>query len=425
MDTIILIIFIAGYFAITIEHLFKINKAAFALLTGVSCWTLYIFNSADKLKVVHQLTEHMGDLSGILFFLMCAMTLVEIMDSHLAFSVITDLISTNGKRKLLWIISLLCFFLSAVLDNLTTTIIMISIVSKIISDKNDRLLFGGMIIIAANAGGAWSPVGDVTTTMLWIGGKISASNIVIKTFLSSFVCLIVPLLWLTLSMRGNIERSVLPEKAELKTGPDSRQKLFFFAGIGVFLFVPVFKTITHLPPFIGILFGLGIMWVLTETIHKTGVEQKQKYSATDALRRIDMSTILFFLGILLAVASLQSLGLLNKMAGFLDHTIGNYNLVAVAIGILSAIVDNVPLVSGTIGMYDLVRFPIDHPFWELLAYCAGTGGSLLVIGSAAGVAAMGMMQINFFWYLKKIAPLALLGYFAGVAAYLLQQHLAG
>jgi NhaD family Na+/H+ antiporter len=425
MEILIITIFIFGYLIIALEHQFNINKAATALLTGVICWTVYILFSSQPHLVSEELTAHLGEVSGILFFLIGAMTIVELIDAHDGFTIITSVIKTRNKRTLLWIIGLLTFFLSAVLDNLTTTIVMISLLRKLMVDKKERMLLIGIIVIAANAGGAWSPIGDVTTTMLWIGGQITAQNIIIKLILPSLVCFIIPTLAVTFMLKGN---NIVPPKnhSEISQTTPFERKTMFFSGIGVLLFVPVFKTITHLPPYMGILFGLGLLWVLSEVVHKDKDEiEKNKYSVLHALRKIDMPSILFFLGILIAVSALQSTGLLTQLAGFMDKTIGNINVIVIVTGLLSAIIDNVPLVAAAMGMYDLQTFPTDHYYWEFLAYSAGTGGSALIIGSAAGVAAMGMEKIDFFWYVKRISWLALLGFFAGAFIYILQSRLFG
>lgn len=419
MITIMILIFVLGYAAIAFEHPIKMNKSATALLTGVLCWTVYMLMGTDSHLINEQLTEHIGELSGILFFLMGAMTIVELIDAHDGFDVITSRITTNNKRKLLWIICILTFFLSSVLDNLTTAIVMVSLLRKLIDNKEDRLLFIGMVVIAANAGGAWSPIGDVTTTMLWIGGQVSAQNIMIKLFLPSIICLILPLVILSFRLKGNVSRPEIKENISANPTSLFERNTVFFLGIGALVFVPVFKTITHLPPFMGVLFGLGILWVITEMIHSSkDDEDKDVLSVLHALRKIDMSSILFFLGILIAISSLQSTGVLSSLAKYMNDTIGNLNIIVPLIGLLSAIVDNVPLVAASMGMYDLVTYPQDSYIWEFLAYCAGTGGSILIIGSAAGVAAMGMEKIDFIWYLKKIAGLAFIGYAAGALCYI-------
>jgi Na+/H+ antiporter NhaD/arsenite permease-like protein len=425
MTIIISILFVLGYTAIALEHQIKINKAASALLIGVLCWTVYILFSNDQHLINEQLTEHLGELSGILFFLLGAMTIVELIDAHDGFNVITDHINQKNKKKLLWIIGFITFFLSAILDNLTTTIVMISLLRKLIADKNDRLFFAGIIVIAANAGGAWSPIGDVTTTMLWIGEQITTVNIIVKLILPSLIAIIIPLIFISFKMKGTVE-SVPANNLSEKPLPVYQQKIVLFSGIIILMLVPVFKTLTHLPPYMGMLAGLGILWVITEIIHGSKDEEdKHLLSVVHALRKIDTPSILFFLGILISISALQSIGLLTSIAQFMTNSIGNLNIVVILIGLLSAIVDNVPLVAAAQGMYPLSHFGTDHYFWEFLAYCAGTGGSALIIGSAAGVAAMGMEKINFFWYLKKISWLALAGFFSGAVIYILQDLIIG
>ena len=422
MTAIIAIIFIIGYLAIAFEHPLKINKAASALLTGVVCWTLYALWGGDKDLVSENLGHHLSEIAGIIFFLLGAMVIVELIDAHDGFEVITHRIRTTNKRKLVWIVGVITFFLSAVLDNLTTTIVMVSLLRKLIPSHKDRLMFAGLIVISANAGGAWSPIGDVTTTMLWIGNQITTTNIIIKTILPSLVCFFVPALVISLQMKGSIEP--VEQKKQRLFSTINERKTVFIIGIASLLFVPVFKTVTHLPPYMGIVFGVGVMWVLTEMVH-SGKDDAEKglLSVNHALRKIDTPSILFFLGILLAVSALQSTGILTSIASSLDRSIGNISAITIIIGFLSAIVDNVPLVAAAQGMYSLERFPTDHFFWEFLAYCSGTGGSILIIGSAAGVAAMGMEKIRFGWYLKKIAWLAIIGYLAGATVFLLQHYL--
>jgi Na+/H+ antiporter NhaD/arsenite permease-like protein len=392
----------------------------------VLCWTIFIVSSAEDVVVSEQLTEHLGEISGIIFFLMGAMTIVELIDAHDGFEVITKTITTVNKRKLIWIIGFLTFFLSAVLDNLTTTIVMVTLLRKLIGDKNDRMLFIGLVVIAANSGGAWSPIGDVTTTMLWIGGQVSTTNIIIKLIVPSLVSLLVPIGVFSFMLKGNLKGRSSASEDDKPTASDFERNLIFFSGLGILLFVPIFKTLTHLPPFMGMMLGLGVLWVISEIIHKDKDEsEKSAYSVLHALRKIDMPSILFFLGILISISALQSAGQLIHLASFMTEKIGNINIEVLSIGLISAIVDNVPLVAAAIGMYDLHIYPTDHYFWEFLAYCAGTGGSALVIGSAAGVAAMGMEKITFFWYLKKITIIALLGYFAGAIAFILQNQILG
>ncbi len=424
MEPLIVVVFILGYAAITLEHSLKIDKAATALVTGVLCWTFYILGEPDKALVSHHLTEHMGEISEILFFLLGAMVIVELMDAHDSFEVVTERIRTTDKRKILWLVCSITFFMSALLDNLTTTIVMVSLLRKLIADREDRMLFVGLTVVTANAGGAWSPMGDVTTTMLWIGGQITALNIVFMLFLPSLVCILTPLLIISRRTKGQVQ-SPPPDIIEngMDTTPRERNTVFLM-GLGVLLFVPIFKTVTHLPPFMGMLLGLGVMWIITEMMHNGKDEvEKGTRSVVHALRKIDTPSILFFLGILVAVAAIQSLGMLTTLAAWLDRTVGNITVVVIIIGFLSAIVDNVPLVAAAQGMYTLEQFPTDHYFWEFLAYCAGTGGSALIIGSAAGVAAMGMEHINFFWYLRRITFWAVIGYLAGAAAFVVQYAL--
>lgn len=423
MAELILSIFIAGYFAIVFENAININKAAVALVTGVLCWVVYIIFSKDETVVAGQLSFHLGEISQILFFLMGAMTIVELIDAHDGFEIITQQITTTSKTKLLWIIGITSFLLSTVLNNLTTAIVMISMIRKIVDDKNDRWMLTGLIIIAANAGGAWSPVGDVTTTMLWIGGQISASNIILKLIIPSLVCLIIPLLVMNISFKGQLKTI---RKNFTVASTSAERKIIFYSGIAVLLMVPVFRTITHLPPFMGMLIGLGIVWIITEIIN-SGKEEKDKrnYTVAYALRKIDSPSILFFLGILLSISVLQSIGQLAHIAQWMDANLKNENIIAGSIGLLSSVVDNVPLVAATQGMYDLNVFPVDHNFWGFLTYATGTGGSIFIIGSAAGIAAMGMEKINFFWYLKRISWLALLGYIAGALVYTLQNKFFG
>lgn len=421
----IIIVFILGYLCIALENFLKINKAAIALVTGVLCWTLYIISSNEKDMVSSELIEHLGNLSQILFFLLGAMTIVELIDAHDGFEIITRRITTKSKRKLIWIVCLIAFFLSAVLDNLTTTIVMISLVRKLMTNREDRLIFSGAIIIAANAGGAWSPIGDVTTTMLWIGGQITALNIIVKLILPSLACLLVPVLILQFMLKGEVQPNVDTNgNPGSETLTDRHKSIVFWTGVGVLLMVPVFKTLTHLPPFMGILLGLGVLWVIVELLHSEKDEEDRKhYTVAYALRKIDASSILFFLGILLAISVLESTHQLEYLATWMDTTLKDQNIIVMTIGLLSAIVDNVPLVAATMGMYSLEQYPPDNYMWEFLAYCTGTGGSVLIIGSAAGVAAMGIEKIDFMWYLKRISWLALIGYFAGAFVYILQHQL--
>ncbi len=428
----LLAVFIVGYLFIALEHTVKIDKAATALLTGTLCWVVFIFGRDVFLAnipgdesihfVTESLRENLGEISEILFFLLGAMTIVEIIDAHEGFSVITDKITTTNRVKLLWILCLLTFFLSAALDNLTTAIVMSALLRKLIHEKKDLWMFAGLLIIAANAGGAWSPIGDVTTIMLWIGGQITAIHIIKEIFLPSLVCLLVPLAIVSFRFKGHITKAI--EKHNLVSHDHDISKfeknLVFAIGIGALLFVPIFKTITHLPPFIGILLGLSVVWITTEIIHRNKtIEEKKTLAISNVLRRIDTPSILFFLGILVAVGALQSAGHLADMSRLLDANFESIYAVNAIIGVLSSIVDNVPLVAGTMGMYSLEIYPPDSDFWELLAFCAGTGGSILIIGSAAGVAIMGILKIDFMWYLKNISFLAIIGYAAGILTFML------
>ncbi|MDY6393373.1 MAG: sodium:proton antiporter NhaD [Bacteroidales bacterium] len=420
---VMVVVFVIGYFFIAMEHTFKINKSATALLLAVAMWTLYVaiggFHAGENHGV---LIEALGDTAEILFFLLGAMTIVETIDQHGGFSIITDRITTKSKRKLLWVISILTFFMSAVLDNLTTSIVMCALLRKLVSDKRDRWLFGGAVILAANAGGAWSPIGDVTTIMLWIKGNISAVGVIKETLLASIVCLIVPTLGISTMLKGELEKT-----PEVQTGSSVslisklQSKIVLGIGVGFLVFTPVFKTITHLPPYMGILLGLSVLWIVTELMHKRRPEVYQRMNIGTVITRVDTPSVLFFLGILMAVSCLSSAGHLRLLAQGLDG-LGNFYLTDLIIGALSSIVDNVPLVAAAMGMYDIApagHFAMDGAFWEFLAYCAGTGGSLLIIGSAAGVAVMGMEKIDFVWYLKHISIWALLGYLAGAGTYIL------
>ncbi|MGI8601354.1 MAG: sodium:proton antiporter NhaD, partial [Chitinophagaceae bacterium] len=407
-----------------LEHSIKINKAAIALITGVLCWTIYMVFTEDKEVVAETLIHHMGELSQILFFLLGAMTIVELIDAHDGFDIITQRIKTKNKKSLIWIICILTFFLSAALDNLTTTIVMVSLVRKIMADKKDRLFFVGSIVIAANAGGAWSPIGDVTTTMLWIGGQITAANIVVQLIIPSMVCLLVPLMVINFFIKGEVTTPSLKYNDEAAKPNLKHRTIVFYSGVGILVMIPIFKTLTHLPPFMGMLLGLGILWVLVEMMHSGKDEEDRKfYTVAYALRKIDASSILFFLGVLLAIAALESIGQLTILANWMTDNLKNQNVIVMSIGLLSSIVDNVPLVAAAMGMYDLNTFPQDDYFWVFLAYCTGTGGSALIIGSAAGVAAMGMEKIDFIWYLKNFSLLAILGFFAGAGTYILQHYL--
>ena len=418
MTLIILLVFILGYVAIAFEHSLKLNKAASALITGVLCWTIYIINNGDAEKTSHEVINKLGEISSILFFLLGAMTIVELIDSHNGFDIITQKIKTKSKTRLLLIITALSFILSSLLDNLTTAIVMTSLCSKLIQKKEDRYWFAGMIIIAANAGGAWSPLGDVTTTMLWIGGQITALNIIKQLILPSLGVCIIPAIIVAYRFRGTQIESIPESVCTPKEKRDGR--IILFSGIGFLLFVPIFKTLTHLPPFMGMLLVLGLMWIVTTILHsKTDQEALERFTVTRALQKVDTPSVLFFLGILLAVSALEAVGTLNSLADWLTHTLKNDWLIATALGLLSSVVDNVPLVAASQSMYSLNTYPTDHSFWEFLALATGTGGSAIIIGSAAGVAVMGIEKINFMWYLKKISILALAGFFSGIIIFLL------
>jgi Na+/H+ antiporter NhaD/arsenite permease-like protein len=421
MILLLLATFILGYVLITLEHTIHINKAAIALITAVICWTILVLNPTYKDASLESLGHHLSSIAEIVFFLLGAMTIVELIDAHDGFQNITEKIKTTNKTKFIWTIALVTFFLSAVLDNLTSTIVMISIINKLVKEKQVKWQLLGLVIISSNAGGAWSPIGDVTTTMLWIGQQVTPLNIIKETFLASFTCMVVPTLIINYRIKGKID---LFEKSEKNLNPISRasdRNLVFFIGLACLLFVPVFKAITHLPPYMGMLFSLGMMWVLTEIMHsKKDTDEKGVLSVNHALRKIDTPSILFFFGILMSIASLEQVGLLKDAATYLDHTIGNIKFIAMLIGLLSSVLDNVPLVAALQSMYSLDLYPTDHYFWEFLAYTAGTGGSVLIIGSAAGVAVMGIEKIDFFWYLKNISWIALIGFISGALVFILE-----
>ena len=416
-------IFVIAYAAIALEHPLGVSKSASALLAAGLLWTTYAVISGDQALITRQLDESVSSTAQIVFFLIGAMTIVEVIDAHDGFEVITSLIRTTSQARLMWLISFVTFFLSAVLDNLTTTIVMVSLIRKLLGKRNDRLLFASVIVIAANAGGAWSVIGDVTTTMLWIGRRISSLSIMWAVFPASIVNLLVPLAAISYPLRG---RTFVPPQQE---APRQEIKLFernlmFYLGLGSLIAVPIFKAVTALPPFMGILFGLGILWLVGEIIHRHKEEDERRpLTLVHALTQIDMSAVVFFIGILLAVASLEHTGLLAMLAKWLDASVGRLDITVILLGLLSAIVDNVPLVAAIIGMYDLSGYPTDNFIWQFIAYCAGTGGSILIIGSAAGIAAMGIEKIEFFWYARRIAGLALLGYLAGALAYIVQHGL--
>ncbi len=418
-------IFVIVYAAIALEHPLKINKSGSALVGAGLLWTIYALSMGDAHLVSEQLGESLMGTAQIIFFLMGAMTIVEVVDAHNGFEIITTRIKTSRLSTLMWLVGFVTFFLSAILDNLTTTIVMISLMRKLLAKREDRLFFAGIIVIAANSGGAWSPIGDVTTTMLWIGGQITSLAIIKSVLLASLVSLLVPLGVVAFVLRG--QGVVAPERARepgrLRSTAFARN-LMFFTGLGVLVAVPAFKTVTHLPPFLGILFGLGILWVLGDLLHRHEEDDAKRHlTLVHALSKIDMGSLVFFIGILLSVATLEHAHVLTALAAWLDQAVGRLDIIVMIIGVASAVVDNVPLVAAAMGMYSLSQYPPDHFFWAFLAYCAGTGGSILIIGSAAGVAAMGLEKIQFFWYVKKIGGLALVGYLAGAGTYLLQYQL--
>jgi Na+/H+ antiporter NhaD/arsenite permease-like protein len=415
----IIAVFVLTYVAIALEHSIKINKSASALLGAGILWSLYAITSVDMEVVNEELAESLVNTAEIAFFLMGAMTIVEVIDTHQGFDVVTSRIRTQSLATLMWIICLVTFFLSAILDNLTTTIVMVSLLKKLLEGRNDRLFFAGMIVIAANAGGAWSPIGDVTTTMLWIGGQITALQIIKSLIIPSAINLAIPLLITSWMLRGKTVVAPVIEENEVQLATIPERNIMFFMGLGVLVAVPAFKTITHLPPFLGVLLGLGLLWLVGDLLHRNKTfDERRELDLTTALSRIDISSIVFFIGILLSVATLEHTNILASVAGWLDETVGREDVIIMMIGIVSAIVDNVPLVAASMGMYSLGQYPTDSFIWKFLAYCAGTGGSILIIGSAAGIAAMGIEKIDFVWYIKKISGLAFLGYLAGALAYI-------
>jgi len=420
----IVAIFIVAYAAIALEHPIKVNKSASALVGAGLLWTVYAASNGDHALIDRQLNESVASTAQIVFFLIGAMTIVEVIDAHNGFEVITSLIRTGRQARLMWLVGFVTFFLSAVLDNLTTTIVMISLVRKLLADRNDRLVFASMIVIAANAGGAWSAIGDVTTTMLWIGGQITPLAIIKGVFLASLINLLVPLFAVSYLLRGKQIVSPGDARGELPRTNIFERNLMFYLGLALLVMVPAFKAATHLPPFMGMFFGVGILWTVGELIHRDKEDdQKKRLTVAHALTRIDMNSIVFFIGILLAVAALEHARVLDMLAKWLDVNVGRQDVIVVLLGLLSAIVDNVPLVAASMGMYSLTQYPADSFLWEFVAYCAGTGGSILIIGSASGVAAMGLEKIRFFWYVRRISGLALLGYLGGAAAYIVQYRL--
>ena len=415
----IILVFAVGYFAIIFEYSVRINKTASSLLMAVLCWLFVFICSGHEISHdVAVLGEHVNNVSQIIYFLLGAMTLVELVDCHRGFKVITDVIETNSKRKMLWLIGFVTFFLSAILDNLTTTIVMVSLLRKLVPDREDRLMLGATIVIAANAGGAWTPIGDVTTTMLWINGNLSTVEVMKALFAPSMAALIVALSMFSFSVKGKFPKS---QKKEAETS-EPGGKLIFYCGVGALIFVPIFKSLTGLPPFMGMLIALGMLWLITDLMHHP-YKGREHLRVPQILTRIDISGVLFFLGILLCIGALESVGILSGLANFLDVYVHNLPLIATIIGLISAVVDNVPLVAATMGMYDLQTYPMDSSLWQLIAYCAGTGGSILIIGSAAGVALMGLEKIDFLWYFKKVSWVALISYLSGVVVYMIQSQI--
>lgn len=417
---IIVALFLVGYLFIALESVTEINKAAIALLMCVLCWSVYVFSPGAEIG--EMLKMHLGDTAETLFFLMGAMTIVEIVDANGGFNFVRDLMKTRDKRKLLWRVAIATFFLSAILDNLTTSIVMIMVLRKLVRENKERMIYAGLVIIAANAGGAFSPIGDVTTIMLWIKGMITTQGVITEIFLPSVMAMVVPTFILQYSLHGKFDKTQNFEQGQVSSFTETQRKVIFCCGVGGLIFVPIFRAITNLPPYMGILLVLGILWTTTEIFHRQIDEHDTMAKrVTDLLTRIDIPTILFFLGILMAVACLEEIGVLTQLGETLDKaTGGNHYLVTGIIGVLSSIVDNVPLVAGCMGMYPIAPtgdMAVDGIFWQLLAYCAGVGGSMLIIGSAAGVIVMGLEKISFGWYLKRMTWVAFAGYIAGIACY--------
>src|SRR5450830_128289 len=425
MLTAIVVIFVLAYAAIALEHPIKINKSASALIGAGLLWSIYAIANGDAHLISEQLNDSLIGTAQIVFFLMGAMAIVEVVDAHDGFDVITSRIKTNRLSTLMWMVGLASFFLSAILDNLTTTIVMVSLLKKLLGRREDRVYFAGLIVIAANAGGAWSPIGDVTTTMLWIGGQITTVAIVSGLFLPSVINLVVPLTFASLKL--GTQAVVVPEQTREEGKQQTaafERNLMFYLGLAILLLVPVFKTVTHLPPFMGVLFGLGILWLAGDLVHSGKEdEEKQQLSLTSALTRIDMSSIIFFIGILLSVAVLEHTHILSALASWLNLVVGREDVIVMLTGLTSAIVDNVPLVAASMSMYNLTQYPPDSFLWEFMAYCTGTGGSILIIGSAAGVAAVVVGKFDLIWYVSMISALALMGYLAGAMVYMAQYRL--
>ena len=434
----IVAVFVTGYLCIALESLTKINKAAIALLMCVFCWTLLMVDPYSYYPMIEGggvvghiaevIEHHLGDAGGTLFFLMGAMTIVEIVDTNGGFNFVRDTIKTRSKRKLLWRVAFMTFFLSAILDNLTTSIVMIMVLRKLVQSREDRLIYAALVIISANSGGAFSPIGDVTTIMLWIKGVITTQGVIAEIFLPSLISMVIPAAILSLSLKGKFDKSQNLQVAEISQFTKVQRDIIFWLGVGGLVFVPIFKTVTHLPPFMGILLVLGMLWTTTEIFHyNTSEDDTMAKRVSDILSRIDLSTIMFFLGILMAVAVLQEVGVLTMLGKGLNEVFaGNYYVINGIIGVLSSIVDNVPLVAGCMGMYPVAAegaMAVDGIFWQLLAYCAGVGGSMLIIGSAAGVVVMGLEKITFGWYMKKITWIVFVGYMAGILTYWLEKAL--
>ena len=435
----IIIAFVIGYACIATESVLEINKAAIALLMCVACWTLFMMSpesylSGDNvlLEVSAKIKESLGDTSETLFFLMGAMTIVEIVDANGGFNFVRDTLKTRSKRKLMWRIAFMTFVLSAILDNLTTSIVMIMVLRKLVQERKERIIYAALVVIAANSGGAFSPIGDVTTIMLWIKGVITTGGVISEILLPSLVSMFVPAFILQFQLSGKFEKSQNLPKADVSTFTKTQRNIIFWLGVGGLCFVPIFRGLTNLPPFMGILLVLGVLWTVTEIFHRSLHKEEEDTMAkrvTDLLSRIDLSTILFFLGILMAVSCLEHVGVLTALGQWLDEVSGgNHYLVTGIIGVLSSIVDNVPLVAGAMGMYPVAEvgdMAVDGIFWQLLAYCAGVGGSMLIIGSAAGVVVMGLEKITFGWYMKKITWIAFVGYLAGMFIYWLEKLIIG
>ena len=432
LTTSIVIVFIVGDLCIALESVTKVNKAAIALLMCVGCWTLLMLAPGSFYPdipadgVMHKIAEviehHLGDAAGTLFFLMGAMTIVEIVDSNGGFNFVRDVMKTRSKRKLMWRMAFMTFFLSAILDNLTTSIVMIMVLRKLVQERKDRMIYAALVIIAANSGGAFSPIGDVTTIMLWIKGVITTQGVITEIFIPSLISMLVPAFILQYQLKGKFDKSQNLPPAEVSQFTKKQRNIIFWLGVGGLVFVPIFKTLTHLPPFMGILLVLGVLWTVTEIFHyNTDEDDTMAKRVSDLLSRIDLSTIMFFLGILMAVAVLQEIGVLTALGEGLNTAFsGNYYVINGIIGVLSSIVDNVPLVAGCMGMYPVEAsgaMAVDGIFWQLLAYCAGVGGSMLIIGSAAGVVVMGLEKISFGWYMKKITWIVFVGYIAGMLSY--------